>query len=111
MESLLTLIRDALSDKKGENIRIIDISEISVMSDYFVIASGNNANQIQAMADNVTDVMAQNYEYNHKAIEGYDNANWVLLDYGDIVIHIFDKESREFYDLDHIWKGGKLIDL
>lgn len=99
----------ALEDKKAEDIRIIDISEVSVIADYFIIANGNNVSQIQAMADEVEEKL-------HKAgcplrqKEGYANANWVLLDFGDIIIHIFDKENRLFYDLERIWRDGVLID-
>lgn len=99
----------ALEDKKAEEIRVIDISEVSVIADYFIIANGNNVSQIQAMADEVEEKL-------HKAgcplkqKEGYTNANWVLLDFGDIIIHIFDKENRLFYDLERIWRDGRLID-
>ncbi|MCM1125081.1 MAG: ribosome silencing factor [Lachnospiraceae bacterium] len=99
----------ALEDKKAEDIRIIDISRVSVIADYFIIANGNNVSQIQAMADEVEEKL-------HKAgcplrqKEGYANANWVLLDFGDIIIHIFDKENRLFYDLERIWRDGVLIE-
>lgn len=99
----------ALEDKKAEDIRIIDISEVSVIADYFIIANGNNVSQIQAMADEVEERL---YKAGCplKQKEGYTNANWVLLDFGDIIIHIFDKENRLFYDLERIWRDGVLID-
>ena len=99
----------ALEDKKAEDIRIIDISEVSVIADYFIIANGNNVSQIQAMADEVEEKL---YKAGCplKQKEGYTNANWVLLDFGDIIIHIFDKENRLFYDLERIWRDGVLID-
>lgn len=99
----------ALEDKKAEDIRIIDISEVSVIADYFIIANGNNISQIQAMADEVEEKL---YKAGCplKQKEGYTNANWVLLDFGDIIIHIFDKENRLFYDLERIWRDGVLID-
>lgn len=110
MENVLKLIKDKLEEKKGLNVVILDISSLSVMADYFVIASGNNTNQVHAMADFVEDELAKN-GMKHKAIEGYNNANWILMDYGDIIIHLFDKESRDFYDLERIWKGGKVLDI
>lgn len=98
----------ALEDKKGENIKVIDISEVSVVADYFIIASGNNRSQIQAMADNVDEILSKNGCV-LKQKEGYETGNWILLDFQDIVVHIFDKESRLFYNLERIWNDGKQI--
>ncbi|NBJ91453.1 ribosome silencing factor [Parablautia muri] len=99
---------EALEDKKAEDIRVIDISRISVLADYFIIASGNNRNQIQTLCDAVEEKLGR-AGYPVKQIEGYDNANWVLLDFKDIIVHIFDKENRLFYDLERIWCDGKTI--
>ena len=110
MEELLELIKAKLEEKKAEDISVIDISELSIMADYFVIASGNNINHVHAMVDFVEEELAKK-DIKPKHIEGYNTANWILMDYSDIIIHIFDKESRSFYDLDHIWKGGKIITL
>ena len=99
----------AMRDKKAEDIRIIDISEISVMADVFIIAGGSNRNQIQAMCDNIEEKLGR-AGYNVKQIEGYDSANWVLMDFGDIIVHIFDKENRLLYDLERLWRDGKEID-
>ena len=100
----------ALEDKKGEDIRIIDISGVSVVADYFVIANGSNANQVKALVDNVEEELLK-AGYEVKQTEGYGVANWVLLDYTDIIVHVFDKENRLFYDLERIWSDGKTIDL
>lgn len=99
----------ALEDKKAEEIRVIDISQVSVLADYFIIANGINISQIQALADEVEEKLGR-AGYPLKQIEGYDHANWVLLDFGDIIIHIFDKENRLFYDLERIWRDGKTIE-
>lgn len=101
-------ILKALDEKKSEDIKVLDISNVSVMADYFIIASGNNRNQIQAIADNVIEKMRKK-GYTIRQTEGYDTANWVLLDYGDVIVHIFDKENRLFYDLERIWSDGKEI--
>ena len=101
---------NALDDKKGEDIKVIDISEVSVLADYFIIAGGSNRSQIQAMADNVDEMLGKSGGM-LKQIEGYDAGNWVLLDFQDIIIHIFDKENRLFYDLERIWRDGKRIDI
>jgi ribosome-associated protein len=98
----------ALEDKKAEDIKVIDISEVSVIADYFIIANGSNRSQIQAMSDNVEEVLGR-ADYPVRQIEGYQNANWVLLDFNDVIIHIFDKENRLFYDLERIWRDGKQI--
>ncbi len=100
----------ALEDKKAEDIRVIDISEISVLGDYFIIAGGSNRSQLQAMCDNVEEKLGR-AGAPVKAIEGYENANWILADYGDIIVHIFDKENRLLYDLERIWRDGKQIDV
>ncbi len=99
----------ALADKKAEDIQIIDISEVSVIADYFIIANGTNRSQIQALSDNVEETLGR-AGFPAKQIEGYNTANWVLLDFGDIIVHVFDKENRLFYDLERIWRDGKRIE-
>lgn len=99
----------ALEDKKAEDIKVIDISEVSVIADYFIIANGTNRSQIQTLSDHVEENLGR-AGVELKQVEGYDNANWVLLDFRDVIIHIFDKENRLFYDLERIWRDGKMID-
>ena len=99
----------ALSDKKAEDIKVIDISEISVIADALVISTGNNKKQIQAMSDE-TDEKLSKAGYEHYCIEGYDNANWVLIGYEDVIFHLFDSESRNFYDLERLYRDGKMIE-
>ncbi len=99
----------ALEDKKAEDIRVIDISEVSVLADYFIIASGSNRNQLQALSDEVEERLGRK-GYPPKQIEGYEGASWILLDFGDIIVHLFDQENRIFYDLERIWRDGKQID-
>lgn len=99
----------AIEDKKGEDIKIIDIQGVSVLADYFIIASGGNQNQTQAMVDNVEDEMAKK-GYICKQIEGYNSANWILMDYGDIIVHVFSRDDRLFYDLERIWRDGKVME-
>ena len=100
---------DALEDRKGEDIRVIDISEISTLGDFFIIAAGTNRNQVQALADNVQEKLGR-AGYMTKNVEGYEGEKWILLDLGDIVVHVFDSENRLFYDLERIWRDGKQID-
>ena len=108
-KEMAKLAYQALSEKKAEDIRIIDISEISVIADYFIIASGSNASQLQAMQDSV-DEQVYKAGYQAKQIEGNQRSSWILMDYSDIIVHIFSKEDRLFYDLERIWRDGKDID-
>ena len=108
-KEMVKLAYQALSDKKGEDIKIIDIQSVSVLADYFIIADGSNPNQVQAMADNVEEILDK-AGCECKQIEGYQNANWILMDYGDIVLHLFDEENRLFYDLERIWRDGTVIE-
>jgi ribosome-associated protein len=104
--TMAKLTINALEEKKAEEIRVIDISGVSILGDYFIIANGNNRNQIQAMSDEVERTLGKN-GHRVKQIEGYDTANWILLDFGDIIVHLFDKENRLFYNLERIWRDGK----
>lgn len=99
----------ALEEKKSQNIRVLDIRHISTIADYFIIAEGTNRNQVQAMADEVEECFAQK-QITPKHIEGYSTANWILMDFRDVIIHIFDTENRQFYDLERIWKDGTEIE-
>ena len=100
----------ALEDKKGNDIQIIDIHEVSVIADYFIIASGNNPNQVKALADNVEDTLGR-AGYEARQTEGYATATWILMDYNDIIIHVFSEEDRSFYDIERIWRDGKAVSL
>lgn len=100
---------EALADKKGENIQVIDISNVSVLADYFIIANGTNDSQVRALVDSVEDKL-EKAGYHIKQREGYGLGSWVLLDFADIIVHVFDKENRLFYDLERIWSDGKKIE-
>ncbi len=109
IKDMAALAIEALEDKKAEDIRVIDISQVSVIADYFIIANGTNKSQIQTLSDAVEEKLGR-AGYFMKQKEGFRNANWVLLDFGDIIVHIFDKENRLFYDLERIWRDGKVVD-
>lgn len=109
-KELAKIAYNALDEKKGVNITVIDISEISVIADYFIIAGGNNENQVKALADSVEEELYK-AETVPKHIEGYDNANWILMDFGDIIVHVFNEEDRLFYDLERIWRDGKQVNI
>jgi len=97
----------AMEDKKAENIKVLNITGLSPIGDYFILATGNNRSQMQAMSDAADEALAKNHIH-AKQTEGYDNANWILMDYGDFMIHIFNPESREFYNLERIWRDAKV---
>jgi ribosome-associated protein len=109
VREMAALAVNALEDKKAEDITVIDISEVSVIADYFIIAGGSNVSQLQTLSDTVEEKLGR-AGYPLKQIEGYQNANWILLDFRDIIVHIFDKENRLFYDLERIWCDGKKVD-
>ena len=99
----------ALEEKKATDIRVIDISEVSVLADYFIIANGTNRAQIQALSDEVSEKMEKAGAV-LKQVEGYDNASWILLDFGDVIVHIFGQEDRLLYDLERIWRDGRQVE-
>ena len=112
MEKALEMVKmakAALEAKKAQDIKVIDIREVTVIADYFLIADGSNLNQVQAMVDNVEEVLGK-AGYECRQIEGYGTGGWILMDYGDIIIHAFCKEDRLFYDLERIWRDGKLLE-
>ena len=101
---------EALEDKKALEVKIINIEKVSTLADYFIIASGSNRNQVQAMADNVEEILGR-AQIEPKQIEGTRNSSWILMDYGDLIIHVFDEENRLFYDLERIWRDGKVLEM
>ena len=99
-----------LHNKKAMEIKIIGIEDISVLTDYFVIANGTSNTHVKALADEVE------YQLKQKGIvpghiEGHNNNGWILMDYGNVIVHVFQQETREFYDLDRLWKDGVQVDL
>ncbi len=108
-KEMAKLASKALDEKKAMDIKIIDISEVSTIADYFIIASGGNQNQVQAMVDNVEEKLGR-AGHEPKQIEGTKSSSWILMDYGDLIVHVFDEENRLFYDLERIWRDGKEID-
>ncbi|MCQ2421575.1 MAG: ribosome silencing factor [Lachnospiraceae bacterium] len=100
------LAAEALEEKKGGDVRIIEIGEISTIADYFVIADGANAPQVEALVDNVKDKLGR-AGVDTRRTEGMRNCGWILIDYDDVVVHVFSKSDRLFYDLERVWRDGK----
>ena len=91
-------------------MRVLDLREITSFADYFIVCSGTNSRQIQAIADEIGLQLKNAGEYASN-LEGYANAEWVLLDYGDYLIHIFSEKAREYYDLERLWRDAKPVEL
>lgn len=110
MNNELKTVVDAIENKKGINIKILKIDDITIIADYFVIASGTSNTHIKALADEVEFKMEQSgFPINHR--EGYEEGKWVLLDYNSVIVHIFYPETRDFYSLEKLWSDATEIDI
>lgn len=109
-KEFMALIVKALDDKKAKDIEVLSMESVSDIGDYFVIATGNSTTQIKALADGAEEAAAKHDRAPHHQ-EGYQTAIWILQDYGDVVLHIFNTESRGFYSLEHLWADAKRVDL
>ncbi len=107
-QALLTA--KALDSKKGIDIQVIEIKDISVIADYMVIATGSSNTHVKALADEV-EYQLDNAGISVSHIEGYRSNSWILLDYIDVIVNVFSDEAREFYDLERLWQDGKPVDL
>src|SRR5215203_6233565 len=98
-------------EKKAVSMIALDLREIASFTEFFVIASGTNQRQVQAIADEINEQLKKQLRRRPVRIEGYNSAEWVLVDYGDFIVHIFDKEARDFYDLERLWLDAKRVEL
>lgn len=111
LRSQVALAVRACHDKKAENITVLQLDEqASGFTDYFVVASGSNPRQVQAIADDVDQKLSA-VGVQPKHIEGHDQADWILMDYVDFVVHIFSESARKFYGLERLWKSAKRLEL
>lgn len=108
-EQMARLACRALEAKKAVDIKVIDIHGVSVMADYFIISTAGNPNQMQAMVDQVEETL-EKAGHRIKHVEGDRGSSWILMDFGDVIVHIFDEENRLFYDLERIWRDGRAVD-
>lgn len=97
-----------LDDKKAEDITVIDISNISTISDYFIIANGSSSLHVQSLVNSLSSELSK-IGYEEKTVEGGRDSTWILMDYLDAIVHIFTREDRSFYNLERIWQDGKVI--
>ena len=100
----------ALDSKKALDIKVIKIQDISAIADYFVIATGTSSTHVKALADEV-EAQLDEAGISVSHVEGYRSNSWILLDYVDVVVHVFSDEAREYYDLDRLWQDGEIIDI
>lgn len=107
---LVQNIVDAADDKKAQDIKVLDLREVSSVTDYFVICTGSTPLQTKAIADNIEERMEGKHNLRLLRREGYETGNWILLDYGSVVVHIFKPEEREFYNIERLWGDAKVIE-
>lgn len=111
-EVLARLVAQALDAKKGEEVRILDLRKVhGAPAEYFVIASGNVPSHVSALSDAVFETVKKATGLNPHKVEGYNNAEWILMDYFDVVVHIFQKEKRAFFRLDELWCDGEEVSI
>ena len=110
-KELALLAAQALSEKKGREIQVLEIADLTTLADYFVLATGSSNTQINALVDNVEKVITEQAGEEPLHREGYRGGTWVLLDYGCLAVHVFIAEAREFYGLERLWRDGKSVDL
>jgi ribosome-associated protein len=105
---IATLAREACEEKKGQDVVILDLKRLAAVASYFVITSGTSSRHVRAIADNVAGKLAEKRVVNHH-IEGGEDALWILLDYGGVLIHVFHHDTRRFYNLERLWGGARRI--
>jgi ribosome-associated protein len=110
MNEALNVAVKAVDDKKAIDVVVLNISEVATFADYFLICSGDSSRQIKAIADEIEEKMSA-CRIRPSHIEGYGNAEWILMDYADLVVHIFSKQARSYYDLERLWRDARNVDV
>ncbi|MBP1947602.1 ribosome silencing factor [Virgibacillus litoralis] len=109
-KEIIQLIANACDDKRAEDIVALDMQDVSLMTDYFLICHGSNERQVQAIARSIKDSMEEE-DIIINRLEGYEQARWILVDLGDIVCHVFHKEERSYYNLERLWGDASKVEL
>lgn len=110
LDERIMLALNAAGDKKAINSIVLDLREIASFTDYFLLMSGTNERQVQAISDGIVETLKKAGTPALR-VEGYKTAEWILLDYGDFVVHVFDEKARKFYDLERLWRDAKQVEL
>lgn len=111
LDERVRLALHSAGEKKAHDLVVLDLREVASFTDYFVIASGTNVRQVQAVADEVREQLHKQLGVKPARVEGYNSAEWVLLDYGDFIFHVFEEKSRRFYDLERLWRDAARVPL
>jgi ribosome-associated protein len=106
----LTAARVA-EESRGTDVRVLDLRGITEVFDYFVVATGSSRRQLHAIADEIEKVVKAELKDRKRGGEGYTEGRWIVLDYGDVMVHLFDAEAREYWDIEHLWSGAKAVPL
>lgn len=111
-KALIEAITEGIQDKKGKRIVVADLTEIDdTICNYFIICQGNSPSQVTAIVESIHDRARVDAHLKPYAVDGLRNANWVAMDYGEVLVHIFLPEARQFYDLEHLWADAKLNEI
>jgi len=110
LDERMLMALNAAGEKKAINSVVLDLRDIASFTDYFVITSGTNERQVQAISDEIVETLKK-AGTTAARVEGYKTAEWILLDYGDFVVHVFDEKARSFYDLERLWRESKRVEL
>ena len=108
---LAVAIARIIKETRGKDIRILDLRSVTEVFDYFVIATGSSRRQMHAVSDEIERVVQAEWGDEKRGIEGYDESRWIVLDYGDVIVQLFDAESRQYWDLEHLWSDAKHLAL
>ena len=111
LDEPVKLALHSAAEKKAEGMTVLDLREIASFTEFFVITGGNNQRQVQAISDEISEQLKKQLRQSPVRVEGYNAAEWLLMDYGDFVVHIFDKEARDFYDLERLWRDATKVEL
>lgn len=111
LDDEVKLAMTSAGEKKAFDIRAIDLREIASFTEFFIIASGANVRQVQAISDEITEKLKEKLNARVVRIEGYSSGEWILLDYGDFIVHIFEQKAREFYDLERLWRDARRVEI
>ena len=111
LDERVRLALHAAGEKKAHDLVVLDLREVASFTDYFIIASGTNVRQVQAVADAVQEQLRNQLHVRPARVEGYNSAEWVLLDYGDFIFHVFEDKARRFYDLERLWRDAARVPL
>ena len=111
LDEEVKLALSCASEKKATGLVALDLREIASFTEFFVIATGNNQRQVQAISDEIDEQLKKQLKSRAVRVEGYNSAEWILMDYGDFIVHIFEKNARETYDLERLWRDAKRVEL